>query len=579
MFMIALIILGLWTSAVQADEAEFWAPPIDVIGFPSSAEEADSRKPVGEGEVTSQSASGGIQRDLFRSLPVSIQDGSRPGAASSLIGLGRSAEETEIEALGVPLNSVQGGGFDLSLFPQFLWSGFSFYLGPSAGGLDPKASSGVLRLRTRTEELLTRSGDNWGGQVLYSSAHLVQIAAHFAKKGEIAIVAGGNFGSSRGPAVGLSGRWASGRIRGSYHLLAAHVESDIFGSQSLPTPGASQRSSRLIPVTQVVVPFVGGSYQSSFFYDWSRLDYLNPDPPSFRYTSRSFQFGLDQVLRLRLWRLALNLRQVGFDQDTYVAPAESTLQAQVGYVFQLGSSSTLEPAVRLTALSRYGARPGFSVAATQEGAGLEWSERISWLPRFPSLLNRYYVGPFFEGNPGLQPEEVTTVQGGVALHRVHGFRAALDTMAQYRQNALVATGVVRPYNSGWAASLGVLPSLSWNAGGFSAEEQVGWAVSRVSASGRGFPLVPALTSTTALRFAWSGLRTAIQCRAATQMEGAGGERVSGYGVFDVSLGWVWNSDVEFFARIDDVLDRKPSFFPDFPTVGRVISLAFRASFE
>ena len=55
-----------------------------------------------------------IQHTLTNDLPYAATDPSRPGQTSQFLGLGSSSEDTDVQTLGIPLNSPQGGGFDFS---------------------------------------------------------------------------------------------------------------------------------------------------------------------------------------------------------------------------------------------------------------------------------------------------------------------------------------------------------------------------------------------------------------------------------------------------------------------------------
>ncbi len=82
-----------------------------------------------------------------------------------------------MQALGIPLNPPQGGGFDLSIFPQFIWSGFQYQAGPALGTFDPRGTAGSLTLLPWSAEALKLSKQATRVTAFYSSAKLFQVSA------------------------------------------------------------------------------------------------------------------------------------------------------------------------------------------------------------------------------------------------------------------------------------------------------------------------------------------------------------------------------------------------------------------
>ena len=117
-------------------------------------------------------------------------------------GLGRSAEDTDVQALGIPLNPPQGGGFDLSIFPQFLWASFEFQAGPALGTFDPRGTAGSLTLVPWTSQALASGLAGSGRAIaLGSTANLFQVSAAASDGKSVAAVVGTSAGAAQGPSA------------------------------------------------------------------------------------------------------------------------------------------------------------------------------------------------------------------------------------------------------------------------------------------------------------------------------------------------------------------------------------------
>lgn len=268
--------------------------------------------PVVSGATHSTAGSGSIQRSISNRVPLPYYETGAPGNIAQFRGLGRSVEDTSVQALGVPLNYPQGGGFDLSIFPQFLWAGFQFQSGPSLGAFDPRAISGTVSLLPWTVDAL-RGETEWQRKfwVMGSSAGLQQTALGMARPGSWAAMLGMSLGKSVGPSGSFSIAFGDPkRLSGRFHLLATHLEVQNPGAQSFPTPNARSLTIRMIPVAQVDYRFSEETlYKGSVFIDGSYL--RSNDPDSQLYSSdHAYQVGTENVLLHGNWRLGLNLRHL-----------------------------------------------------------------------------------------------------------------------------------------------------------------------------------------------------------------------------------------------------------------------------
>jgi hypothetical protein len=178
------------TAAADADEGAYELPSVVVEGSPSDLLLSDPVLSQKNGDFAHVGTSGSVLDPLLEQMALPMDDRGSPGAYTSFRGLGRSADDTNVQTLGIPLNGPQGGGFDLSTFPQFLWSGYRFQLSPSAAAFDPSSVSGTLSLVPWTQKALFEKGREQVFQLseLYSSSGLTQVAAG-SRYGNAALIA------------------------------------------------------------------------------------------------------------------------------------------------------------------------------------------------------------------------------------------------------------------------------------------------------------------------------------------------------------------------------------------------------
>src|SRR5471032_3017354 len=92
-------------SVARADEPAFVIPEIIKTGTPIDALTDDQILPQERHAIDVKSGSGSVHKALENELPFAVKDyGGRPGSLSQFTGLGRSAEDTNVQTLGIPLN-------------------------------------------------------------------------------------------------------------------------------------------------------------------------------------------------------------------------------------------------------------------------------------------------------------------------------------------------------------------------------------------------------------------------------------------------------------------------------------------
>ena len=167
-----VFVFDLWA------ESEVILPLITKTGAPAEVLMDDPIVPARKGKVSLNSAAGSIQNSLQNQLPIPITDSGKPGNLGQVRGFGPSAEDVDVQAFGLSLNPPQGGGFDLSTFPQFLWSSFNFQSGPALNSMNQSAASGTLRLIPWSVQALKESGSGARGTEFFSNLEVNQISNH-----------------------------------------------------------------------------------------------------------------------------------------------------------------------------------------------------------------------------------------------------------------------------------------------------------------------------------------------------------------------------------------------------------------
>jgi hypothetical protein len=138
--------LSIVASAAELPSTSVIRRAVDLDEGPLEALTQDSIVPVWHATTEAATARPGLQRTLVQKIPLSMTDQGSPGSLSQIRGMGISAEDTNVQAFGIPLNYAQGGGFDFSVFPAYLWTDLRWRLGGNPLSLDPRGVSGTLSL-------------------------------------------------------------------------------------------------------------------------------------------------------------------------------------------------------------------------------------------------------------------------------------------------------------------------------------------------------------------------------------------------------------------------------------------------
>jgi hypothetical protein len=563
------------------------ASPLDLLA-------QDAILPVKKGVPEVDTSQGSIQHTLTNELPYSVTDPGRPGALSQFRGLGRSSDETDVQALGIPLNYPQGGGFDFSSFPQFFWSEYRFQAGPSAASLDPRGISGTLSLTPWTAKALGDPSTQSRFTALYSNSDLTQLSIGGKYRDRLAVLVGNSSGLSNGPSGALSGRlYQDDALSIRFHLLATDLDSEI--QTEPPQPIAEHLLSvRTVPVVQADWEIVPGTLlKSSLYYDNS---YLRTDEPSssFYTKERIEQFGTENALFVSGWKFGASSREIRYHQNTsgqgdFNAPEENISSFQVSKRVALagdpGNELIFEPTVQGVNINRFGFYPEGTVGIRQE-----WDEsrsgvylRGNFARRFPSLVDRFYNIPASSfdkatlANPDLQPEKDLTAIGGVDTQQSF-WDASIQAYYQIRYDAEVQyeTSTYRTLINSDNARIF---SLVFTAG-FKPVDQlrvfnsVNYTSSRVNSLGSEFPYMPKFIDVLGVEAqVTKDLSAQAQARFQSQAYVSSFTRLASVSYVDLGASYLVMTNLKVLGRVENLIGNDLILDPFSPPKGRVFSIA------
>jgi hypothetical protein len=562
----------------------------------SSEQHSGGRKDASLEKVRNSSP-GGLGTQISLETNITVSTSGQPGSRASLIGLGRSAEETDVRALGISLSPPQGGGFDLSSFPSTFWSSYSPGISSSSrvnAFRDPRAPSGVLELMPWTAASLLQPETEASTFSVFQNASSLSVfesAVGFTTADRsVATWAAYSSGLIQGPSAALS--WMSGkssrREQGVWdaHILFSDLNSQSPGSESFPTPGATQRSSRVIPILgwqRRTTP--AGWTALRAFADFGMIDYQAPSI-DFASVDRSSRLGMSLSQEFPVApHFGVSLERSQLQQTSLTDIQEWTAMGWIKRPLSLTDRLRIEPRVQLLWISGLASRGGpladVDVRHRLEGPFNELHFNLSSAIRAPSLLNRFYESPIFNGNPELGAERVWSARLGTSGSF---WRAA--AFAEVRQNALITTGVTRPYNSGTARLAGAELSAQRELdqmGRWSVQQSLRFTQSRVDDGGAPFPLVPDWSAQGGIRWrggaAWS---SALSFRAVSSFATGLGSQLEGFSLWNFEITSQMTPvrlPLRASFRVENILAQKAYWIPDYPVPGRVFSVALTSELE
>jgi len=568
--------------ALSSESQDILLEPVIAEGSPSDLWFEDSHalfaRPYRLRDVGASGPRASLASDLASSLPVPVSTTGRPGAAAGFRGIGRSAEETTVSMLGVPLDPPQGGGFDLSTFPSYLWEQAVWH--PGGGSiLAGRGMAGGIALVPWTEGAL-RSGDSRRsrGVLQASDPRQIAVSAGFKEPG-IATTLGFTGGDVVGPAGMVSFRPFGDAGGWTVHLLASSLDAKVITPYA--STGTRQTLARGIPIVQWEGASNRVRVRVSAFGDVSYLKYEDPGASYARTRDHTRQGGATATVRWENgWSVSGTLRNIRYSMLAQSLPAEFSGQFAVGKTKHLSPCFVLNFEAGGVGLERQNIHPVGSLGIGNEPSqGFTWRSRISAGMRFPSLTDRAYVLPgFFVGNPDLLPERNLTALLGAGW-KARNFTASADLLAQRRLGAILTDSsgpVSTVVNRGRADQLSALPSVRFEVDpGLTVQATSIGSSSRVEETRAPFPYLA--TWQHRIRLTWEsanrGWILGFQSRASLRRPlGTPGRELPGYGLWDVDLSWRPNQSLTFSGGLENLADRSIEFTAGLPSIGRIASL-------
>ncbi|HTL13201.1 MAG TPA: hypothetical protein VL588_11975, partial [Bdellovibrionota bacterium] len=429
---LALLTVLAASPALATDEL----PPLVVHGSPLDLLSEDPVLAPHGGAVDATTAEGSALGVMERHLPLGFSDYGGPGALSQVQGFNRSASETAVEAMGVPLQLPQGVGFDFSSFPSFLWDSYEYQPGLGSLAADPRATGAVVTLNPWTEARLEKGEIALEARQLISSDDLSQSSVGVSDGKAWAALAGMSAGHARGPSGALAFRHSWGQDALTAQLLATGITSDSPGPDDFPTPRATNQVTRWTPVLRWDRASSGQALKVSAYVDDADSLYDNPDTTPSEFRVHTTQEGLQGGWTDGTWRLGTHLRRISYRTDSFTAPDEWQLMAHAGRT-ALWGPWTLDAALEAGAVSRFGVEPAGSVGVRwmpPEVPGWALVLRGRGTRRVPTLSDRYFDDAFFDPNPALKPERVAA--GWLGVEATQGaLRPSISVQVQSYEDA------------------------------------------------------------------------------------------------------------------------------------------------
>ncbi len=610
-----LLLFGLTTAALAGDATIVTLDPVVSEGTAAEALKFDPVVPAYTAKTKGRVSTGNVAKEISNDLPFHANSNLKPGNEVGFIGIGKGAEETDVNLLGIPINRPQGGGADLATFPQYFWSGYSYQIGPSLGAFDPRGVGGSLTLRLWTQENLGTESSR--ATAFHSTRHIQQFSYARSDR-RYAILAGMTSDSVVGPGLSFSAiPIETGDLKVTTHLLYSDTNAKNFVSERSGSTTGDQHTYRLIPVVQIDRKLETSLLKTSFFYDYSYIDYEDSVDPTAKQIKKINQFGNESAWISGSTRVGFGARSVKYDRTSQTSfgefPSEQVLNLQASHGFRFApserSSVLVEPMLGGYAVTRKGFYPTGSLGVRHENTLADGGKcgefvRAGFTKRFPSLLDRYYefsqsVGPTTTlrafPNPDLQPENVRSVELGGDFARGAYKNQLTFFVRDYKHARYTRTFVVQPFptiigfqmtNAGDAWVAGATQSQDWKASSMvDLGTRLTYQRSRIEDLKASFPYSPV----------WVGILKAdlhdpdrrygleIVNKAATDFvaysETEGNpQRLPGYYYLDLFARAEVRAGIDVVLGVENVFDRPIQYRITDPDEGRIWSIAANAVF-
>jgi hypothetical protein len=528
----------------------------------------------------------GTVDSVIKSLPYTAK--SYAGAAGGLsVNLnGRTADDTQVYTLGVPLNLAQGGGADLSIFPSYLWSGALISPSVSLSGFSPQATSGSMELKLYTREWMRREfkhDEDLHARLTTTYDRTLQTYSLGSRTENVAVVLGMSQGGLEGPAGSLTYSLLKSREHAlSFHFLGSSQEGLLgYSTQYAPTPNLRKKYWRVIPVLESHQEFDLGTdspliVESTVYGDLQSLVLADPNPINAS-ESRTQQYGFENVILNGPYTLALSGRYVRYYQVNYGSIVEWPMMGTVARDFEFTQNWNL----KILGGAEYVAHPGteyqarISVKKTETAKQYFFGE-LSSTPKIPTLLSRYYSSNFFTPNPNLKVERVYTALGGYQAD-LGNAQSTTTLKTEYRTDTQV--NYTAPYpstmsttvNAGTASLVSLNEDLTYRLSpNWNLEENTLLTYSRLNDTGLPYPDIPYVSQQARIEFIPNDqLHVSLNGRYLGPSKTYSGQFHAPYFLGDSWVSYLPTREIEITAGVDNLFDKKAESVIGYPLPGRI----------
>jgi len=568
---------------IQASETEYTLEPV-VVKANSSFDSLNEDTYLPQKKVIFNSNRSGTLSSFEQTQVYPASDLGFPGGANGVNLGGRSLDDTQVSTLGVPLNLPQGGGPDLSIFPSYLWSGASISTVPSAAGFSPQGVSGSIQLdlwtRTQVRDLKFSTPVS---RITVNYDRNLQNFSMASKTQNIAIIAGMNFGRQTGPAASLSYYFIKKpKSHFLFHLLGTQQDADSPGSKSFPSPNDKIKTWRVIPVLESHQEFGEERdliiWESTYYGDLQQLRFEDPSPSNST-NDHIQEYGVENAIHWHESTLALSARLTNYQSSTFGNVNDWPIMAQLSHDFILSDQWKMKLAGGGTAVSSTGFSPTARASFKNElSSRASWFYELNSLAKMPTLTSRYYVSPFFHGNPSLSPERVNGLIAGYQ-DTIANIETTTTAKAEYRNQIQVSQNNTIQ-NAGNASLISANEDLTWRViPELALRNSTLLTYSRVAQSAFTYPDLPyfstllgfTLLPTDSFKFS-GNLRYQGQSTTST-----GGVHAD-YLLLDSWLEYSPTDGTFFTLGCENITDSRAEVVVDFPLPGRIAYLNARVNF-
>ena len=491
---------------------------------------------------------------------------------------GRTADDTEATTLGIPINSPQGGGADLSIYPAFLWKNAE---------TSPQGISSKIQFKLWTREILENNPcDSIHSQFLITNNRDLQSYSLGLKAQDLALNVGLNAGRQDGPAGSLS--YSLLRSQTSqilFHIIATKQDGQSPGSITYPSPDTRKKTWRIMPVIEGHTEVSDDlTLASTLFADLQELQFIDP---TYTTDDRIQQFGIENALLYQNYTLGFTVKSLHYYSSTFHEINETPLEARLSRDFNKEEALSSKLTVTGNYTHQTGLIGGGKVATRYTPSNLSLNPlnpsfffaELNSIPKMPTLISRYYQIPyFFTGNPNLKPERVNAFLMGYEGHA--GEWSSTSTLkAEYRNQIQVNTSD-SVMNKGNATLLYLQEELvAPLVRHFKLKSNTLLSTSKLQDSNLPYPDLPAFVQVLGLNIIpFDELELNLLGKYNGPSVASDGRFHPNYTLIDFSTQYQINSHFSISGGVDNIFDQRAQVLLDYPLTGRIAYAAIKASF-